>query len=548
MSGRHPVAGVLVVTATWPLATDELTAGEARAYRTLPPGPRRRSWLTARRALRSALAACRLPGDTSRHRMPSRVVSLSHSAEYAVAAVLIGAGPPVLGVGVDLELDRAPGPRTIPFFLTDAEREWTASLPATEQPAELLRLWTVKEALFKADPGSTSAPRGVMITHRAMLANQQTLREHMEIGPGTTIVSWLPTYHDMGLCLALLQPVYAGAQAVVMQPETFVMRPERWLRAISGLPDAMSASPDFGYAWCTRRVREDATAGLDLRGWRVAVNGAEPVQPDTLRAFHAAFARCGLREQTLTPAYGLAEATLFVTGGTGAAAPIVRWFGREALGGGGGYVELVGCGVPGPGIEVAVVDPVTRHRLADRTTGEIWVRSPGNGAGYWGMPEQSREVFAARLAGGETADDGAAGWLRTGDLGFLDERELFVTGRRKDLIVIHGANYYPQDFERLAQRAHPLFDGEFAAAYAAGDRVTVLVESADRNDRDGAAQAAAAAVRAVTAELPVTTDVVVVPRGQVPRTTSGKARRRECAQRLRDGALTVLAQWPRNGS
>jgi acyl-CoA synthetase (AMP-forming)/AMP-acid ligase II len=176
--------------------------------------------------------------------------------------------------------------------------------------------------------------------------------------------------------------------------------------------------------------------------------------------------------------------------------------------------------------------------------GEIWLRSPSNGAGYWRRPEESREVFAAVPATGA----GGEGWLRTGDLGFLDDGELYVTGRRKDVLIVHGVNYYPQDFEWLAREAHPLLAGELAIACAAGDaddRVTVVVESADRSDLAGAAEAASAAVRAVTAELPVITDVVVVSRGQLPRTTSGKARRQECARRLREDGFTVLARWPR---
>jgi nonribosomal peptide synthetase protein BlmVI len=412
-----------------------------------------------------------------------------------------------------------------------------------------------------------------MITNRALLANQAAIHERTSTSSAATMVSWLPLYHDMGLCLGLLMPIYAGSAAVLLEPETFLVRPERWLQAISGVPEARSAAPDFAYAWCARRVGERAKAGLDLSGWKVSVSGAEPVRADTLRAFYAAFAGCGLSSRTLTPSYGLAEATLFVTGASVADEPVIHRYDRAALnrglavpadedgGGGAGLAEAVGCGRPGSGIRVAVVDPGTRRPCPERTVGEIWVDSPSNGAGYWGRPEESRETFGAQLSGAPR--DSAQRWLRTGDLGFMDGNELFVTGRRKDLIIVHGVNYYPHDFERLAQQAHPLLGEGLAAAFVLDDanRVTVVVEAGrprraadstgdsgggDGSDDSAAAAAAAAAVRAVTAELPVMTDVVVVPTGQLPRTTSGKVRRGESAEALRGGRLPVLAQWPRS--
>jgi len=411
-------------------------------------------------------------------------------------------------------------------------------------------------AFIQYTSGSTSTPHGVMITHGAMLANQAIIGEHMSITPQTTMVSWLPSYHDMGLCLGLLLPLYAGAAAVVLTPETFLIRPERWLQAISAQPDVASAAPDFAYAWCARRVTGMDLAALDLSGWRIAVNGAEPVRADTLRSFRPAFADAGLSDRTMTPSYGLAESTLFVSGGSGDEEPVIRRYDRGELGAGrarrgdGGRaadgVEVVGCGRPGPGVRVMIVDPDTRIPRPSRTVGEIWVQSPSNGAGYWGRPDKSAETFRARLATSDGAREGD--WLRTGDLGFFDDGELFVTGRRKDIIVIRGSNYYPQDFERLAQQAHPELAAGAAAAFAARDeaRVIVVVETTQKRATAATVDTASAAVRAITAELPVTTEVLVVRRGQVPRTTSGKARRQECARRLRDGELAVLGRWPRD--
>ncbi len=413
-------------------------------------------------------------------------------------------------------------------------------------------------AFIQYTSGSTGAPRGVMITHEAMLANQSVITERLQVTQATTIVSWLPLYHDMGLCLGLLMPVYTGAAAVTMEPETFLAHPELWLETISAFPEAMSAAPDLGYAWCARRVPAAARARLDLGGLRVAVNGAEPVRADTLRAFHAAFSECGLKQTAMTPCYGLAESTLFVSGGSGLSAPVIRRYDRAALGSGLAVrvddaadrgTDLAGCGQPGSGIQIAVVDPDTRRRLPQCKVGEIWVRSPSNGAGFWGRPQESRETFGALIDGEPAGQDRT--WLRTGDLGFIDGGELFVTGRRKDIIIIHGANYYPQDFERLAGSAHPALADGLAAAFDGDDADRVIIV-AETNHVSGetaladAAEAAIAAVRAVTAEMPVTTDVVVVPRGRVPRTTSGKVRRQECARRLREGQLLVLAQWPRD--
>ncbi|MGH8792495.1 MAG: fatty acyl-AMP ligase [Stackebrandtia sp.] len=421
-----------------------------------------------------------------------------------------------------------------------------ASAPETAEDGEL--------AFLQFTSGSTSAPRGVMITHGALTANQALLCEHMGITEATTIVTWLPTYHDMGLSLGLLLPLYARAAAVVMDPATFVTHPQRWLQAMSGLPDVMSAAPDFAYAWCAKKVSEADKAGLDLSGWRVGVDGAEPVRAQTLRAFQDAFAGCGLDERTLTPAYGLAESTLFVNGGSGETAAVTRLYDRQALNDGKaapacdgpgtlGQVELTGLGRPGPGVRVEIVDPQTRRGCPERSIGEIWVHSPSNGVGYWGDPDDSLQTFGATFADGR-----GVRWLRTGDLGFVDDGELFVTGRSKDLIVIHGANYYPQDFEQLARQSHPLLEGELAAAFADEDahRVTVVVEADRHTPAEAALEAARAAVRAVTAELPVTTDLVVVPRNQLPRTTSGKSQRREAAARLRDGRFSILAQWPRS--
>jgi acyl-CoA synthetase (AMP-forming)/AMP-acid ligase II len=434
-----------------------------------------------------------------------------------------------------------PLPAEPPEAGADAELQ----APAPTVPADRL-------AFLQYTSGSTSAPRGVLITHGAMMANQALIRDQLGIRPDTVVVSWLPMYHDMGLCAGLLQPIVAGASVRVMEPETFLLRPQRWLEALSGCADAVTAAPDFAYALTAARVSEESARGLDLRGWRVALCGAEPVQPATLRRFAKAFAVSGFPPAALTPAYGLAEATLFVSGAAADASPTVRSFRRSALAAGrvepglpGDATELVSVGVPNEHAAVVVVDPVSGRQAPDGTVGELWVSGPSNGSGYWGRPDESAATFAATLPadGGDTVPgDDARAWLRTGDLGFLDREELFIAGRAKEMIIIRGVNYFPQDFERLAQSADPLLAGSLAAAFpdpVVADRVRVVVESDRSVDDARLAAAARAALTAITDELPVQTEVTMIGALQIPRTTSGKVRRGECADRLRAGDLTI---------
>lgn len=399
-------------------------------------------------------------------------------------------------------------------------------------------------AFLQYTSGSTSAPRGVMITHGAMLANQRAIRDELQIRPTTTVVSWLPTYHDMGLCAGLLQPLYAGAPAVLMEPETFLLRPERWLGAMSGIADVVTAAPDFAYAFAAQRIPAQARSELDLRGWRIALCGAEPVRAGTIDTFCSVFAAAGFRRETFTPAYGLAESTLFVCSAPAAEAPTVRRYDRAALGAGRAApaadpngLDLVGHGLAVAPVRIAVVDPATAHRCPDGVVGEIWVHSPSNGAGYWGRPDSSAETFGATVAG----EPGPA-WLRTGDLGFVDGDHLVIAGRSKELIIIRGVNHYPQDFERLAQTVPEIASGPIAAFSdpARPDRVVVVAEIDRAAPADRWPDVASAAARAIGTTLPVQVEVVLVRSGQIPRTTSGKVRRLSCAELFAAGGLTVV--------
>ena len=289
------------------------------------------------------------------------------------------------------------------------------------------------------------------------MANQRAISERYAIGRESTIVSWLPLYHDMGLCAGLLRPLYSGGEGVVMEPETFLVRPERWLDALSGRGDAIAAAPDFAYQLVLARLTDEVKERLDLSGWRMALCGAEPVKPLTVRTFTEALADCGLRATALTPAYGLAESTLYVSGNDVDAPAFVERFDREALGRGvarrtadPGGVELVGAGRPHDSIEVAVVDPSPSS--ACLTLGSV----------SCGCARRATETVtgviprtAGRSSKPRSTTRPARGWLRTGDLGFWHQGELVVAGRLKDLVIIRGVNYYPQDFERIAQGAHP---------------------------------------------------------------------------------------------
>jgi acyl-CoA synthetase (AMP-forming)/AMP-acid ligase II len=404
-------------------------------------------------------------------------------------------------------------------------------------------------AFLQYTSGSTSSPKGVVVTNAAMLANQRVIQEKLDVRRDSTPVSWLPLYHDMGLCSGLLQPLYAGSPAVVMEPEAFLVRPQRWLEALSGLPDAISAAPDFAYQLTAARIPADVRATLDLTGWRVALCGAEPVRPQTLRRFADTFGECGFRSRALTPAYGLAESTLFVSGGSADDEPFVGRYDLDALGGGvarrssgSRAVELVGAGSADDPVEVLIVDPESRQPCPPGQVGELWISSPSNGTGYWGRGEESIATFEAEL----TTQPGRH-WLRSGDLGFRDGREIVVTGRLKDLIIIRGVNYYPQDFERLAQDAHPVLGTGLAAAFvdeANPEKVVVILEAERQAAGADLVAAAGCGARAILGELPVMIEVVLVDHARVPRTTSGKVRRQECARLYAEGRLAALARWP----
>lgn len=405
-------------------------------------------------------------------------------------------------------------------------------------------------ALLQYTSGSTGDPKGVMVTHANFRSNVLETESLWPCGPGTVFVSWLPLFHDMGLLFGVLLPVWAGVPSYLMAPEAFIRRPARWLEAVARFRGTHSAAPSFAYELCARAAREGRTTHVgDLSSWRIAANGAEPVRWHTIRSFARAFAPHGFDPRAMTPGYGLAENTLKATGTAQDRAPATLTLSSVALGEGrvepadetGAATTVVSSGAPTLDTAVRIVDPVTREPCPPDRVGEIWISGPCVAAGYFGRPELSEETFRARIRGVPDAH------LRTGDLGFLRDGELYVTGRLKDVIVHRGRNHYPQDVESSAEEAvsglHPNCAAAFAVDDGAQELLVLVVEADGRVLRDPGAAALRKRVHdAVHEDHRLTADrVLVVRRGALPRTSSGKVQRRACAERYADGSLAAYA-------
>lgn len=397
-------------------------------------------------------------------------------------------------------------------------------------------------AYLQYTSGSTGEPRGVMVSHANVIAAVRGSATAFQFDEQSRFVSWLPHYHDMGLVGSILQIVYSGCQCWFMSPQSFIAKPDRWLAAISKVGATISGGPNFAYELCTRSAAPRARE-FRLDTWRCAYNGSEPVRVETLEKFADAFADSGFKFESFRPCYGLAEATLQVSGGPIGRAAAVRRISGETTAGTPLERVSVSCGHPVEGADVRIVDPVSLTPVHEGTVGEIWVRAPQVGGGYWGKPAASREVFEARLAG-EPHD---AAYLRTGDAGLLAEGELFVLGRFKDAIILNGVNHQPEAIEAtiaLAGAAQRL--GAAAAIGVAIDgreRLVVAVEVGVRlarhpSDLAEICRALRAAVHRAH-DLAVHT-VVLVPYLVLPRTTSGKVRRHKVKELLLAGRLNIL--------
>ncbi len=417
-------------------------------------------------------------------------------------------------------------------------------------------------AFLQYTSGSTSAPRGVVVTHANLVANERMIADAYPVPAGGAAVCWLPLFHDMGLIGGVLQPLYSGYPCALMSPLAFLKRPVRWLEAISRYRAAISPGPNFGYELCVAKVADADVARLDLSSWTHALTGSEPVMAETLERFARKFAQAGFRREAFRPCYGLAEATLFVSG-MGAAVPPVLDVEPRQLGAGNvrplqGSTErraaqrLVSNGGCHPSQTVRIVEPDSGRLAGPGRVGEIWVSGPNIAAGYWRRPEETAATFGARVEG---SDEGP--FLRTGDLGFVHHCALFVAGRMKDLLIVRGRNYYPQDLEITVSRCHEeIVPGGVAAFGVAADgeeHVVVAVEVRGAAAADGFA-AVARAIRQAVAEAHDLSlhAVALVRRHAIPKTSSGKLQRFGCRDLFLAGDLPVLhldearaAAWPR---
>ncbi|MBR7830603.1 fatty acyl-AMP ligase [Actinospica sp. MGRD01-02] len=410
-------------------------------------------------------------------------------------------------------------------------------------------------ALLQYTSGSTGDPKGVMITHANFIANAEETDALWPCGDGAVFVSWLPHFHDMGMLFGIIAPLWAGAPSYLMAPAAFVRRPGRWPEAMSRFRGTHTAGPSFAYELCVREAAEIGVPGeLDLSAWRVAGNGAEPVRWRVVEDFTAAYAPVGFRPETMCPGYGLAENTLKASGSPTDRKPLVLWVDPDKLREGRvvhlseedpAALALVGSGVPVEGTRLRIVEPESLLPVPEGGIGEIWISGPCVAAGYLGREKESDETFRART--GDRQGPGAPTYLRTGDLGFEYDGELFVTGRIKDLIIRKGRNFYPQDIETAVESAESRLGVNCSAAFSVDDGtaelLVVVVEAGVRTFAGYGAEALRERIRAAVYEsqrLHVD-DVVLVRRGSLPKTSSGKVQRRRCRQLYLEGALAPIA-------
>lgn len=412
-------------------------------------------------------------------------------------------------------------------------------------------------AFIQYTSGSTGTPKGVMVSHGNLLHNLASIYQCFAHKPNSHGVIWLPPYHDMGLIGGVLQPLYGGFPVTLMSSVDFLQKPLRWLQAISRLQATTSGGPNFAYELCLAKVKPEQLESLDLSSWEVAFTGAEPVRAHTLERFAATFESCGFRKEAFLPCYGMAETTLIVTGRSQPTLPVVRYIQGAALEQNQVVVAdkvegedtraIVGCGQSCADMKIAIADPESLTQCPDDRVGEIWVSGASVAQGYWQRPKETQETFHAYLA-----DTGEGPFLRTGDLGFIHDGELFITGRLKDVMIVRGQNHYPQDIELTVEKSHPALRSGCGAAFAVdvkGEERVVVVQEVERSylrklDVD---EVVGNIRQAITAQHALNVyATVLVKTGSIPKTSSGKIQRHACKSGFLAGNLNVVEDWSEN--
>ena len=408
-------------------------------------------------------------------------------------------------------------------------------------------------AFLQYTSGSTGTPKGVMVTHGNIIHNQQVIHQAFVHSEKSIVVGWLPLFHDMGLMGNVMQPMYLGIPCILMPPVAFLQQPIRWLQAISKYRATTSGGPNFAYDLCVKKVRPEELPNLDLSSWDLAFNGAEPIRAETLEQFERKFASCGFNYSAFYPCYGMAETTLFTTGGDKHQQPVIQGVLAEELEQH-SVVEteilspssrvFVGCGRPYLNTTVIIVNPESLISCKKGQVGEIWVSGESIAAGYWHRPETTKETFQAYLK-----DTGAGPFLRTGDLGFLQEGELFVTGRIKDVMIVRGQNYYPQDIEMTVQNSHIALRPNSGAAFTLevkGEERLVIVQEIERTyfRKLNVPEVLGEIIQAVTAQHGLQIyATALIKTGSIPKTSSGKIQRHACKVGFLDRSLNVVEDW-----
>ncbi|BAZ44140.1 putative acyl-CoA synthase [Chondrocystis sp. NIES-4102] len=408
-------------------------------------------------------------------------------------------------------------------------------------------------AYLQYTSGSTGQPKGVMITHGNVLHNSEVIYQSFGHHSQTKILMWLPMFHDMGLIGGVMQPLYTGLPAVLMSPIALAQKPFLWLQAISKYKITTSGGPNFAYDLLCQKVTEEQRASIDLSHWSVAFSGAEPVRAETLERFAELYQPCGFKKSAFYPCYGMAEATLFITGGNAQKYPTITYVDKIALTQ--DQVAVVGsdspnakavvsCGHTWLGDEVIIVDPQTKTQCTTDQVGEIWTAGKGIGLGYWQREEQTQDTFQAKLV-----DNPHKTYLRTGDLGFMRDGELYITGRIKDMMILWGRNHYPQHIEETVVSCHRALRPNHGAAFSievGGEEQLVIAHEINREDlRNFNPEEVIGAIRLAVGEqnLANVFAVALLKTGTIPKTSSGKIQRRACQTMFLDGSLTTVAQW-----